>query len=93
LSFDENTLAFFSLAIVWATFSQTWAIFSQSSGHPGGHHSLLTFITIVCVKTFFFATTIKARVFDPKHLLQASLVSQVVGHQNFLHSCGRTRKY
>jgi len=34
LSFDENTLAFFSLAIVWATFSQIWAIFSQSSGHP-----------------------------------------------------------
>jgi hypothetical protein len=38
LSFDENALAFFSLTIVLATFPQIWAIFSQSSGHPGSVH-------------------------------------------------------
>jgi hypothetical protein len=34
MSFDENTLALFSLAIVLASFSEIWVIFSQSSGHP-----------------------------------------------------------
>jgi hypothetical protein len=34
LSFDEDILAFFVLAIVLATFFKLWAIFSQTSGHP-----------------------------------------------------------
>jgi hypothetical protein len=34
LSFDENTLPFFNLAIVLASFPQIWVIFPQSSGHP-----------------------------------------------------------
>jgi hypothetical protein len=35
LSFDQDILAFLSLATVLATFSKIWAkFFSQSSGHP-----------------------------------------------------------
>jgi hypothetical protein len=34
LTFDENTLSFFSLAFVWATFSQIWAIFSLPENGP-----------------------------------------------------------
>ena len=37
LTFDEDILAFFGLAIVLATFFQNLGEFvSQSSGHPGG---------------------------------------------------------
>jgi len=35
LSFDVDILTFFELATVLAPFSYIWAIFPQSSGHPG----------------------------------------------------------
>jgi hypothetical protein len=46
LSFDEDNLTFLGLAAILATFSKSWAIFFQSSGHTASLKQRSDFLLI-----------------------------------------------